>query len=33
MKKKIINNFEKENYITYADGKNRRRSLSMPTAT
>jgi hypothetical protein len=26
------NNFEKEKYITYTDGKNCRRSLSMPTA-
>jgi hypothetical protein len=31
MKKKIKNKFEKEKYMTYADGKNRRRSLSMPT--
>jgi hypothetical protein len=31
MKKKIKNNFEKEKYMTYADGKNRRHILSMPT--
>jgi hypothetical protein len=31
MKKKIKNKFKIEKYMTYVDGKNRRRNQSMPT--